>query len=253
MSLAFFPLFPTDFDADTGHLSFAEDGAYNRLLRLSWRCPEAKMPDDLDWICRKARAVSEADRALIEAILSEFFTRKSGKIFSRRLHDEWVKAKSSHEKKISAGSKGGAAKALNKRNSVSSNAVASLYQPEPEPEPEPEPQKEESFFGSDEPQKARVSSAQKEAEKRFDEFWDAYPKKSGKPSALRNWLKAIRAGADPSEIILGAVRYAGSEAVQRGFAKHPQGWLTDERWKDDDLPPVRQTRFQPPIHEEVYR
>lgn len=82
MSLAYFPLFPTDFDADTGHLTFAEDGAYNRLLRLSWRCVEAKMPDDLDWICRKARATTPEDRALIEAVLVEFFTRKGGWVWS---------------------------------------------------------------------------------------------------------------------------------------------------------------------------
>jgi hypothetical protein len=85
MSLAYFPMYPTDFDAKTAHLTFAEDGAYSRLLRLSWGCPEAKMPDDLDWICRKARAVTDADRALIAAILSEFFTLKDGQWFSATL------------------------------------------------------------------------------------------------------------------------------------------------------------------------
>jgi uncharacterized protein YdaU (DUF1376 family) len=135
MSLAYFPLFPTDFDADTGHLTFAEDGAYNRLLRLSWRCVEAKMPDDLDWICRKARATTPEDRALIEAVLAEFFTRKGGKVFSRRLHEEWVKANDAHAKRISAGSKGGRAKAMKTNDTDASNANAMLKQPEPEPEP----------------------------------------------------------------------------------------------------------------------
>jgi uncharacterized protein YdaU (DUF1376 family) len=135
MSLAYFPMFPTDFDADTGHLTFAEDGAYNRLLRLSWRCLEAKMPDDLDWICRKARAVTPEDRALIEGILAEFFTRKGGKVFSRRLHEEWVKANDAHAKRISAGSKGGRAKSLKTNDTDVSNATSLLKQPEPEPEP----------------------------------------------------------------------------------------------------------------------
>lgn len=133
MSLPYFPMFPTDFDADTGHLSFAEDGAYNRLLRLSWRCPGAKMPDDLDWICRKARAFSDDDRALIAAILSEFFTRSGGKVFSRRLAKEWDEAHAAHNKRVSAGSRGGKAKALKTNKSGPSNAKAMLKQPEPEP------------------------------------------------------------------------------------------------------------------------
>lgn len=124
MTLAYFPMFPADFDADTGHLSLAEDGAYNRLLRLSWRCPEAKMPDDLDWICRKSRAVTEDDRALIEAILAEFFTRKAGKVFSARLHKEWMQAHDAHSRRVLAGKSGGHAKALKRNTSASSNAMA---------------------------------------------------------------------------------------------------------------------------------
>lgn len=123
MSLAYFPMFPTDFDADTGHLSFAEDGAYNRLLRLSWRCPEAKMPDDLEWICRRARAISEEDKALVSAVLNEFFTRKSGKVFSARLHKEWMQANAAHEKRVSAGKSGGRAKSLKTKEPEPSNAT----------------------------------------------------------------------------------------------------------------------------------
>ncbi|MCP5097247.1 MAG: YdaU family protein, partial [Chloroflexi bacterium] len=36
MSLPYFPMYPTDFEADTSHLTLEEDGAYNRLLRLMW-------------------------------------------------------------------------------------------------------------------------------------------------------------------------------------------------------------------------
>jgi uncharacterized protein YdaU (DUF1376 family) len=142
MSLAYFPMYPSDFDADTGHLSFAEDGAYNRLLRLSWRCPAAKMPDDMDWICRKAKAATDADKALIAAIIAEFFTRKGGKIFSPRLQKEWVKSSDAHARRISAGSAGGKAKALKTNKTVPSNAVAMPKQPEPEPEPDKEEEKE---------------------------------------------------------------------------------------------------------------
>lgn len=122
MSLAYFPLYPTDFDADTGHLTLAEDGAYNRLLRLSWKCPEAKMPDDLDWICRRARAVTAEDRATIEAILSEFFTRKGGKIFSAKLNKIWKQTNDAHQRRVDAGKSGGRAKAMKKQEKTPSNA-----------------------------------------------------------------------------------------------------------------------------------
>jgi uncharacterized protein YdaU (DUF1376 family) len=136
MSLPYYPMYPSDFDADTGHLTFAEDGAYNRLLRLSWRCPGAKMPDDMEWIHRRARAVSVEDRALIASVIAEFFTRSGGKIFSPRLAREWQKSSLAHSKRVSAGSAGGKAKALKAKEIEPSNAVAMPYQPEPEPEPE---------------------------------------------------------------------------------------------------------------------
>lgn len=138
MSLPYFPMFPADFDADTGHLTLAEDGAYNRLLRLQWRAPGCKLPADMEWIFRKAKAVSEADRAVIMSIIAEFFTTKGGKIFSARLLKEWVKSDVAHSKRVLAGKKGGDAKALKSKENTPSNAKAMLKQPEPEPEPKEE-------------------------------------------------------------------------------------------------------------------
>ena len=128
-------MYPADFDADTGHLTLAEDGAYNRLLRLQWRAPGCKLPADMEWIFRKAKAVTAADQAVIASIIAEFFTRKAGRIFQARLHKEWVKSDVAHAKRVSAGSSGGSAKALKRKETESSNAVAIPKQPEPEPEP----------------------------------------------------------------------------------------------------------------------
>ena len=90
-----------------------------------------------------------------------------------------------------------------------------------------------TLFSADEtPAQDRTSEA-------FERFWKVYPKKAGKPSALKAWQKQIKAGCDPEAIIDGAERYARSDAVVRGFAKHPQGWLNDQRWNDADLPPAQ--------------
>jgi len=138
VSLPYFPMFPADFDADTGHLSLAEDGAYNRLLRLQWRAPGCKLPSDMEWIFRKAKAVTEEDQRIIETIIAEFFTRKGGKIFSARLLKEYIKSDVAHSKRVAAGSKGGSAKSRKTKETSPSNATALPKQPEPEPEPEPE-------------------------------------------------------------------------------------------------------------------
>ena len=55
MSLPYFPMYPSDFEAKTSHLTLEEDGAYNRLLRLCWMTPGASIPDDDAWIMRRMR------------------------------------------------------------------------------------------------------------------------------------------------------------------------------------------------------
>lgn len=83
MSLPYFPLYADRYEADTTHLSMLEDGAYNRLLRLCWRSPGCKLPNDLPWIFRQCRAITDADKAAVEAVLSEFFTKGRGGYSSR--------------------------------------------------------------------------------------------------------------------------------------------------------------------------
>lgn len=136
MSLPYFPLYPADFEADTSHLTLAEDGAYNRLLRLCWMTPTCSLPDDDAWIFRRMRCLSDEDKAIVKSVLSEFFTRKSGRISNARIAKEYQKTDLAHRKRVIAGSKGGKAKSVQYNKKASSNAKAMLKQPEPEPEPD---------------------------------------------------------------------------------------------------------------------
>jgi uncharacterized protein YdaU (DUF1376 family) len=135
MSLAYFPLYPDDFEADTAHLTLAEDGAYNRLLRLCWRTPGCSLPADRAWIHRRMRAHTEADKAVVDTVLDEFFALRDGRVSNARLAKEWRIANESHKRRVEAGAKGGKAKALKDGHSAPSNAEAKPKQPEPEPEP----------------------------------------------------------------------------------------------------------------------
>lgn len=134
MSLPYFPMFPSDFEAKTSHLSLIEDGAYNRLLRICWMTPGCSMPADEAWIMRRARAHGDAEQAAVRAVLEEFFAVVNGRYSNARLRREWLSANDAHEKRKNAGAKGGKAKALKYNDSASSNAVAMPKQPEPEPE-----------------------------------------------------------------------------------------------------------------------
>lgn len=136
MSLPYFPMFPSDFEAKTSHLTLAEDGAYNRLLRICWMTPGCTLPTDEAWIMRRARAATDADQEAVKAVLAEFFTVKDGRYSNAKLTRIWREANEAHERRKNAGAKGGKAKALKVNGSESSNATAMSKQPEPEPEPD---------------------------------------------------------------------------------------------------------------------
>lgn len=137
MSLPYFPMYPTDFEAKTSHLTLAEDGAYNRLLRICWMTPSCTIPDDEAWIMRRLRVDKETFDGVVRLVLDEFFTVENGRLSNAKLTRVFVASNEAHEKRKNAGSKGGKAKSLKTNNSKPSNAVAMPKQPEPEPEPEP--------------------------------------------------------------------------------------------------------------------
>jgi uncharacterized protein YdaU (DUF1376 family) len=141
MSVPYIPLYIDDFDAATAHLSVAEEGCYMRLIKLAWRSATCSIVDDIDWIARKTRA----PKAMIKAILAEFFTLKNGVWTQKRLKREFddVRKKISARKK--AGKLGGLAKQQKSNEKTSSNASLLLKHPEPEPEPEPELESSSSF------------------------------------------------------------------------------------------------------------
>jgi 5-methylcytosine-specific restriction endonuclease McrA len=80
--LPYFPLYPTDFEADTSHLTLEEDGAYNRLLRLMWMTPGCSLPDDDAWLMRRMRCDAETFARVVLPVIAEFFTRAKGRVFS---------------------------------------------------------------------------------------------------------------------------------------------------------------------------
>lgn len=71
--------------------------------------------------------------------------------------------------------------------------------------------------------------------RRFDEFWQSYPRKEGTDAAKRAWTKRIR-DTDPEEILGGLERAKAMwrrNGTERRFIPQPSKWLNDGRWQDD--------------------
>lgn len=100
------------------------------------------------------------------------------------------------------------------------------------------------------PEKNREESEQKErpaARKRadeippgFDDFWQAYPRKTAKPAALKAYRRAAAKGATPEQILAGLETYKRTKPDYADWA-HPATWLNNERWNDEPQTSAQRT------------
>ncbi len=243
MSLPYFPMYPSDFEAKTSHLTLEEDGAYNRILRLMWMTPGCSLPDDAGWIARRMRCDEATFERVVTPLISEFLKRKNGRIFSPRLSEEYEKVDESHRRRVEAGKLGGRPKDVeNKRKQTKqslSNAKAMPKQPEPEPEPDKE--------------------RKKNARSRFSEFWEAYPHKDGKKGkapSQASYDRAVGRGVPEQDIIDGAKRAHHDRAVIAGYVRNPQTWINQKGWEDEIAPTSQQSsqaKSSTPTRNEFWR
>ncbi len=85
--------------------------------------------------------------------------------------------------------------------------------------------------------KAHTAKAAVARDEKFESAWQVYPKRDGgnpKAPAAKRFLSAIKAGADPQDIIEGIKRFAVAEQRNIGTPYIPQmvKWLGDQRWLD---------------------
>jgi hypothetical protein len=68
----------------------------------------------------------------------------------------------------------------------------------------------------------------------FERFWNAYPNKTGRPSAEKAFSQAIKR-ASVDEIMVGVAAYAAKTDDRQWCS--PVKWLSDDRWKDQPAKP----------------
>lgn len=75
-----------------------------------------------------------------------------------------------------------------------------------------------------------------ETETAFENFWQTYPRKTGKAAAKRAFVKALATTAR-LEIMSGVHRLAADPNLPpKQFIPHPATWLNEGRWDDEPYP-----------------
>jgi hypothetical protein len=79
------------------------------------------------------------------------------------------------------------------------------------------------------------TNAHLELQKRFDEFWNAYPKKVDKAKAEKSFRSAIKR-AKFDEILAGVIAYRSDPTRNSQFTKYPATWLNSDSWDNASQP-----------------
>lgn len=101
---------------------------------------------------------------------------------------------------------------------------------------------------ADTERKKELVRASREADAMFEDFWKKYPKRKGsnrKSPASKAFQKAIREGADPVAIVVGARKYAEAEAANVGtpYIAMAATWLNQRGWEDFALDPDAEAKI----------
>ena len=127
-----FPLFVSDYLADTWELDGAEHGAYLLLMIYYWK--QRKGPENDPKTLAKVTRFGDKKWQKVSQKVLPFFEVKDGRLYHKRLEKELKIAGEKHAKRVEAGRKGGEAKASNAGSNAGSNALAMGKQPELYPE-----------------------------------------------------------------------------------------------------------------------
>lgn len=109
-----------DYDANTSHLTWLEDMAYTRLMRLYYR-REIPIPTDVAQACRLVRASSKQEREAVESVLNEFFVLSEDGWHNKRCDEEIGSANVKADKNREVGKLGGRPKKKETKEDIEKN------------------------------------------------------------------------------------------------------------------------------------
>lgn len=203
-------LYVNDYQADTAHLNAVQHGAYLLLLMNYWQQgkPLNNSRERLQIVARMTPDEWEDNRE----ILAEFFWIDGDMWTHARVENDLAKVR---EKSENASFAGRQSAVQRKRNERSTSVEQSF-----------------NYTDTDTDTKKDIYTDE------FEIFWNTYPLKAGKGSAMKAWVKALKRAT--SQVIMeGADRYAKDPNRDPAFTAHPATWLNGDRWLDSPLPQKR--------------
>jgi hypothetical protein len=87
----------------------------------------------------------------------------------------------------------------------------------------------------------RQRKSRPESHPRFDEWYAAYPLHQDRGDAEKAYAEVVAKGADPDDLLAGAIRYQDDPKVKNGYTKGPARWLRAKCWLDEPAPPRGQS------------
>ena len=221
-SLPYMQLYVNDYLADTAHLNATQHGAYILLLMNYWQQgkPLNNSRERLAFVARMTADEWEDNRE----ILAEFFWVDGDVWTHARVENDLAKVREKSEKASVSARQAFAKRSLSDRSA--NGEQSPIYT---DTDTDTNTKKDKYTDG-------------------FEKFWNTYPIKAGKGSALKAWVKAIKK-ATPEIIVEGAGRYASDPNREPEFTAHPATWLNGERWLDSPLPEKRSRIASKPFSE----
>ena len=237
-----------DYAEATAHLSFVEDAAYSRMIR-KYYATEKPLPADIKAVQRLVGARTKEEREAVDTVLHEFFELQDDGWHQRRCDADLQKFLSKQEKaRASANARW--SKPHDDRNANASephmrtdserNANASQTHDERNALQSPVTRHQT-------PNTNNTPKPPPSTPDGFDSFWSAYPKKVGKPAAIKAFRAAKLNGHLP-EVLADIDGKSRSESWSKNggqFIPNPATYLNQRRWEDMAPDPSKAPALDP--------
>lgn len=229
-----------DYDADTMHLTAAEDGMYGRLLRFYYKT-RMPLPDDDRALAAISRVAASEWEASKETVLS-FFRRRRGKLHHKRCDKELDR-----EDSLAKNRSERAKRAIAKRWANSKTSLLPVLRPNAR-------SSDSVILGDttrpDQTKEKKEQNARERAssDEGFESWYGRYPNKVSKGAARVAYGRAVKKATE-ADLVAGLDRYIAGKPSDVRWC-NPATWLNGERWNDQpDLMtarPVNGTSTPPP-------
>lgn len=212
-----------DFNNATRHLTHVERALYRELIETYYDTEQPLPAGDLDRLCRRVLAVSDAEKEAVKSLLAEFFSLDGDVYRNGRCDEEILIYKGKQANAVKAGL-ASAQSRLNKRSTGVQQPLRS---------------------GSTKQEPRTKNQDKPKALAGFTEFYAAYPKKVARPKAEKSWNRIAPDGALLEKILTAVQAQRESELWTKDegkFIPHPATWLNDQRWNDEVSMPAPQRK-----------